>query len=55
MTRSKEEIIREIQERKQSSMEKSKASLRKAVKSYSAGYDTGYYDALGELLEWIEE
>ncbi len=45
----KEQIIQELNHRK----DKAKFDLRNDF--YTPTYKLGYYDALGELLEWVEE
>jgi hypothetical protein len=47
-------LIGEIQARFREARAKAASSEKIAHNSYGAGYDLGYSDALGELLEHIE-
>jgi hypothetical protein len=48
-------LAEEVRYRFREAREKAECSPVIAPNSYGAGYDLGYSDALGELLEWLED
>ncbi|MFB6449300.1 hypothetical protein [Bradyrhizobium tunisiense] len=49
------DLVEDIRERFRDAKESAKTSAAISLNSYGAGYDLGYADALGELLESITD
>jgi len=47
------DVVAELRDRFADAKTKANESAKVALNSYGAGYDLGYHDALGELLEYL--